>query len=117
MTDSFQKVILTGSTNGIGVPINAITAGTANTIHTADASSLDETWLSFTNNSASDVLLTLAIGGVGSTNLVHETIPAGRGFTPVLSGFTFTGGVIIKAYASVTGAIVAYGFVNRIVTI
>lgn len=115
--DSFQKVILSGSTNGIGIPISAITSGTANTIHTADSTSLDEVWLSFVNNSASDALLTLAVGGIGSTNLINLTIPAGRGFVPVISGLTFTGGVVLKAYASITGAIVAYGFVNRIVTV
>ena len=115
--DSFQKLVLSGSTNGIGIPISAITSGTANTLHTADSTSLDEVWLSFTNNSALDAFLTVAIGGIGSTNLINVTIPAGRGFVPVISGLTFTGGVVIKAYASITGSIVAYGFVNRIVTI
>ena len=117
MADSFQKIILSGSTNGIGIPISAITAGTANILHTADSTSLDELWLAFTNNSANDCLLTLAIGGIGSTNLINLVIPAGRGLVPVVSGLVYTGAVVIKAYASVTGALVGYGFVNRIVTI
>lgn len=117
MADVFQKLILSGSTSGIGIPISATTSGSANTIHTCDATSLDEIWCGFCNNSASDVLVTLAIGGVGSTNLIPITIPAGRGILPVINGLTMTGSVIIKAFAASTGAIVAYGFVNRIVTI
>jgi hypothetical protein len=117
MSDSFQKHLLSGSTNGIGIPINATTSGSANTIHTAASTDLDECWISFVNNSGADAVVTLAIGGTGSTNLFSLTIPAGRGLVNCISGLTFTGSVVIKAYASVTGAIVAYGFVNRIVTI
>ena len=115
--DTFQKIIFSSSTNGIGIPINAITSGTANTIHIASVTSLDEVWLNFINNSALDCLITLAIGGVSSTNLFSLTIPANRGMVSAISGLCYTGSVVIKAYASVTGAIVAYGFVNRIVTV
>lgn len=117
MSDSFQKQLLSGSTNGIGIPINATTSGSANTIHVSHVTSLDEIWLSFVNNSASDCLVTLAIGGTASTNLIPITIPAGRGMVAVVSGIVLTGSVEVKAWAAVTGAIVAYGFVNRIVTI
>lgn len=117
MTDIFQKSLLSGSTNGIGIPISATTSGTANTIHVSASTSIDEIWLSFVNNSASDVVVTLAIGGIGATNLFSLTIPAGRGMISAISGLCYTGSVTIQAFASVTGAIVAYGFVNRIVTI
>lgn len=115
--DTFQKVILSGSTNGIGIPINSTNSGSANTIHTADSTSLDELWISFSNTSNSDATVTLAIGGISTSNLISLTIPSGRGLVPAISGLTFTGGVTIKAFSSITGAIVAYGFCNRIVTI
>ena len=117
MSDSFQKQLLSGSTNGIGIPINATTSGSANTIHTSHPTNLHECWVAFCNNSANDVLVTLAIGGTCSTNLIPLTIPAGRGLVPVINGLVYTGSVVIKAWAATTGAIVAYGFVNEIVTI
>jgi hypothetical protein len=117
MADSFQKIILSGSTNGLPIAINATTSGSANTITVADATSLSELWLSAFNYSNADATLYVLIGGTSAYQIFSQVIPAGRGVQPLLSGLTFTGSVNIKAYASITAAISVLGFENRIVTV
>ena len=117
MADSFQKLILSGSTNGLPIAINAITSGSANTITVADSTALSELWLSAFNYSNTDTTLYVLIGGTSAYQIFSQVIPAGRGLVPILSGLCYTGSVIIKAYASLTGSISVVGFENRIVTV
>lgn len=117
MADSFQKLILSGSTNGLPIAINAITSGSANTITVADSTALSELWLSAFNYSNTDTTLYVLIGGTSAYQIFSQVIPAGRGIQPLISGLTFTGSVNIKAYASIAGTISVLGFENRIVTV
>jgi hypothetical protein len=115
--DTFQKSLLTGSVNGLPIAINATTSGAANTITTAEATSLSEVWISAFNYSNIDATLYILIGGSGASQIFSQVIPAGRGLCPLISGLTFTGSIVIKGYASLTASISVVGFVNTIVTI
>jgi len=115
--DTFQKSILGGSTNGLPIAINAVTSGSANTIHTSSATNIDELWLGAFNYTNIDQTLYVLIGGTSGYQIFSQVIPAGRGIVPILSGMCYTGSVVIKAYASLTGSISVVGFANLIVTI
>jgi hypothetical protein len=115
--DTFQKSLLTGSTNGLPIAINATTSGSANTIHTAGSTDIHELWVSAFNYSNVDQTLYILIGGTSSYQVFSQVIPAGRGLVPILSGLCYTGSVIIKAYSSLTGSISVVGFANVIVTV
>lgn len=117
MSDSFQKIILSESTNGLPIAINATTAGSANIIHTSSSTNIDELWCMAFNYSNIDQTLYILIGGTSTSQIFSQVIPAGRGLVPILSGIVTTGSVIIKAYSSLTGSISVVGFVNRIVTV
>jgi len=117
MTDIFQKNLLTGSVNGLPIAINAITAGSANTIHTSSSTNIDELWCMAFNYSNIDQTLYILIGGTSASQIFSQVIPAGRGLVPILSGIVTTGSVVIKAYSSLTGSISVVGFANVIVTV
>lgn len=117
MADTFQKSLLTGSTNGLPIAINATASGAANTIHTAGSTDIHELWISAFNYSNVDQTLYVLVGGSSASQIFSQVIPAGRGLVPILSGLCYTGSVIIKAYASLTASISVVGFANVIVTI
>lgn len=113
---TFTKMILSGSTNGLAIPITSIaTPGT--TIHTAVAgtSSIDEVWIYATNASASDLNLTLEWGEATVPNgNVIKGIKAYEGIILVVPGLLLQNGNVIKAFATATDAINIHGYVNRI---
>lgn len=112
---TFTKVKLSGSTNGRGVKI-AATATAGTTLHTADATALDEVWLYLQNNDAAvPIQVTIECGGTGSPDdLIIVTVPAKSGLALVIPGLVLTGSVVVAAFASVANKVIAFGFVNRI---
>lgn len=111
---AFSTVLLSGSTNGRNIKV-AATSTPGTTIHTAHATSLDELYIYATNTSASDVLLTLEIGGTTSPDdQLKVTIPAQAGNFPVLEGRKITGSVVLKAFAATGDVINISGDVIRI---
>jgi len=113
-----SKVLLSGSTDGMPIPLDGGTAtGTADTIHTAGAgtSNLDEVWLWATNQSTTQsVLLTIEFGLANdhAGKIVHlinpsETIAA-------VPGIPLCNGKIVEAFASVVDVVNIFGYVNRI---
>lgn len=115
--DTYQALVLSGSASGAPILINAITAGTANTVHTCHATNIHELWLAAYNYSNVDVDLVLCLAGIAAGQQVTITVPAKRGIIPVLSGIRFTGSAVIKAFTSVTASIAIVGNVNNIVTV
>ena len=115
--DTFQKSLLSSSTNGLPIAINATTSGSANTIHTAGSTDIHELWVSAFNYSNVDQTLYVLVGGSSSYQVFSQVIPAGRGLIPILSGIVTTGSLVIKAYASLTASISVVGFANVIVTV
>lgn len=111
---TYTKVKLSASTNGRNIKV-AATSSPGTTIHTADATALDEVYLFACNNDAADVVLTIERGGTTSTDdLVKLTIPSKAGWIPVEPGIPLTGGVVVKAFAATTNVINIAGYVNRI---
>tara|TARA_R110000824_G_C14949738_1_gene650783 strand:- start:33 stop:386 length:354 start_codon:yes stop_codon:yes gene_type:complete len=113
---AITKVVLSGSTNGLGIKI-AQTTATGDTIHTAVAGTtdIDEVWLFAHNSSTAGVKLTLEWGGVTDIdNTIEVTLPPEEGLMQIAPGLLLRNGLHIKAYAASTNVVTIYGFVNRI---
>lgn len=111
---TFNKVLLSGSTNGRGIKVvQTATAGT--TIHTANATALDEVWLFAFNSHTADVELTIELGGTTAPddNIV-VTVPFDSGVMCVVPGLLVTGSVVVRAFAGTANVVVITGYVNRI---
>lgn len=111
MTISKQK--LSGSTNGRPIKV-AATATPGTTLHTADASALDEVTLYATNTDTVDRAITIEWGGTTSPDdLIKETVPAGATIL-IAPGWPVTGSVVVRAFAAAANVINVVGYVNRI---
>jgi len=111
---TFTKVKLSGSTDGKQIKVVQVaTAG--DTIHTADATALDEIWLYAVNSSGSAVKLTIEWGqATAPDGNIEVTIPAESGYTLVVPGMILTNSLVVKAFAATANVILINGFVNRI---
>jgi len=113
---TFTKTLLSGSTNGKAILVNATTSpGT--TIHTAvtGTSSLDEIWLYAVNSSNSDVKLTIEWGETTAPNgNIELTIPGESGLILVIPGLLLQNSLVVKAFANTANVICIHGYVNRI---
>ena len=113
---TFTKTLLSGSTNGKAILIDA-TASPGTTIHTAVAgtSSLDEIWLYVVNSSDRDVKLTIEWGETTAPNgNIELTIPPESGLTLVVPGLLLQNSLAVRAFASTANVICIHGYVNRI---
>lgn len=113
---TYTKVKLSGSTDGMGIKITT-TATAGDTIHTADASALDEVYLYASNLDSSDRTITIEWGGATDPdNLLTKTlnIPANSGPICVVPGLILTNSKVVKIFASSANKIIISGFVNRI---
>jgi hypothetical protein len=112
--DTFNKFKLSGSTDGKDIKV-AATGSPGTTIHTADATKLDEIWLYAYNSSGAAVLLTIQFGGTTSPDDdIKVNVPSQSGLMLVVPGLTLTNSDVVKAYAGTTNVITIGGFVNRI---
>lgn len=112
----FAEVQLSASSNGRPIKV-AATATPGTLIHTVTAVSgeMDEMNLAAQNTSASDVVLTIELGGVTNPDdRIIQTIPAQSGLVPVVQGIPLSGGVAVRAYAGTTNVLTIVGAVNRI---
>jgi len=118
---TFNKLILSGSTNGRGIAV-AATATPGTTIHATGTSNtiLDEVWLYANNIHSSAVTLTVEFGGTTATSdLIQLAIPATpSGLYVVVAGLILRGtgsvATTVTAFASVASKIEIFGFVNQI---
>jgi len=107
------KVKLSGSTDGRMIPVVATTSpGT--TIHTADASALDEIMLWAINTDTTGRKLTVEFGGTVTGDQIELTLSAESGLVLVVPGFVLTNGLIVKAFAAAASVVNIGGYVNRI---
>jgi hypothetical protein len=112
--DTFNKVKLSGSTDGKQIKVVAI-ASAGTTIHAADASKLDEVWIWCVNSSSSAVKLTIQWGGTTSPDDDNEmTIPGESGPIIVVPGWILTNSLVVKAFAGTANVLLIGGYVNRI---
>jgi len=117
---TFEKVLLSGSTQGKGIKVVA-TATTGTTIHATGTSAtiLDEVWLYAVNSDTSAVKLTIEFGGTTSPdNLIEQTIPPESGLVLCVSGQPISGtgaaANTITAFAASANVVMIYGYVNRV---
>ena len=110
---TFEKLILSGSTNGRAVKIVATaTAGTL--LHTAHATDLDEVWVWAFNSDTTARKLTLEVGGVLVDDTLEQTIPPESGLVLVIPGLILTGSVVLRAFCATANVVMCVGYVNRI---
>lgn len=106
--------ILSGSTNGRPILVTGTNSGTADTIHTAHASSLDQVFLYAQNTDTTVRTLTLLFGGTTSPDdEIKLDLGPESGVALVIPGFLLTGGVILKAFGSSANVITISGEVRR----
>lgn len=112
---AYTKVKLSGSTDGRQIKVVATaTAGT--TIHTADATALDEVWLWAVNSSTNPVKLTIEYGGVSAPDdLIEQIIQPESGLVALVPGSSpLTNSVVVRAFAATANVVMIQGYVNRI---
>ncbi len=115
----WSKIILSGSTDGVGIPITATTPSGGNTLHTAvtgSAQSIDEIILYAYNTVTTAVNIRIAIGATTATGSRYEhTLPAGEtgGLQPIMPGLVLKNALVVKAYVSTAARVNIFGWVNR----
>ena len=113
-----SKIILSGSSHGLGISVTSVASGTANTLHTAisgTGSSLDETWVYANNIGTTDEVLTLMFGsGLITRDHIIRTIPAKDGMYLVAPGFVLRNGAIVKGFAQTPDKVMIRGYVHRV---
>jgi hypothetical protein len=112
---TFNKIPLSGSTNGKGILI-AATATLGTTIHTAGSgtANFDEVWIYASNNSASSVKLTVEYGSASVQDNIEITIPGESGLVLVVPGLFLNNSLVVTAFAAVTNVITIHGYINRV---
>ncbi len=113
---TFNKIPLSGSTNGRGVQVSA-TATPGTVIHTAvsGTTNFDEVWLYAENSSTISVPLTIEFGGTSATSDTIEITVAGKsGLVLVCPGLFLNNGLIVRAFAGTTNVLSIFGYVNRV---
>lgn len=114
MAQVFSRIILSGATNGAGIPL---LSGSDTVIHAnAGGSTTDEIWLYAANQSATATTCTLfwAQAQTGGSQSIVTTITPNSGLTLLIPGLMLQGGLYVSGRAGASSAIVVYGFVNRI---
>lgn len=111
---TYSKLKFSGSTDGKQIKTVAIaTPGT--TIHTADATALDEIWLWAVNSSALPVKLTIEWGeATAPDGNIEQTIQPESGYALIVPGCILTNSLVVKAFADTANVILINGYVNRI---
>lgn len=108
-----EPLVLSGSTSGKGIKI-VETASPGTLIHTAHATKLDRIFLSVYNSHTAAVVLTIQWGGTTSPeDDTKETINPKLGEILVIAGRLLTGGLVVRAHASVANVLVISGEVER----
>ena len=115
---TFSRLVLSGSTNGLPVPV-AATAPPGTLIHTATASAgaSDEVYIWVSNVTGAAATITIEWGGVtdpGSHIAKAVSIPANSGPTLIANGIALAGGLVIRAFSGTASALNVTGYVNRI---
>lgn len=114
---NFSKNLLSGSTLGEPIQITA-TSSPGELLHTAVDGYIDfdEIWVYASNTSASDVILTIELGDIGSTREIDVIVEANN-TALVVPGVPIQGSGSIRAYAASTNVINVFGWINSIATV
>ena len=121
MKNTFEKLNLSGGSDGTPIQITGTAEGSSNIIHTAVnvAGQKDEVWV-FANNvetGGNAIGLTIFVDTDSDATRLIVGVPFRQGLIYVIPGFVYANGKVIKAYASVANKINVHGWVNRITAI
>lgn len=117
MSATFSKELLSGSTNGRAIVVDAdATPGTL--IHAASATAgvIDEVWLYASNKSTDEQVLTIEFGDDDPDENLVVALPsvAEPALVVVIPGIPITGGLEVRAFSTDEDAVAIVGYVNRI---
>lgn len=115
---TFSKTILSGSTDGKGIPV-AATASPGTTIHTGSSTAADlhEVWLYAANYGTSAVNVTIQFGGTAASDAITAYLEPYVGLQLVASGLILKGNAtpnVVRAYAGAANVVSVFGYVNAI---
>ncbi len=112
---TYTKHVLSGSTNGRPIQINAV-AATGDIIHTAATGTTgsDEVWIWVTNTATSARNIVLEHGGTATSDHVTFSVPSLDGLYLISPGLLLNNALISRMYATASETLNAVGFVNRI---
>ena len=106
---------LSNSPNGLGIVLATAAAGTL--LHTSTtatgASQFDELYIWASNRATTSKVVTFYLGATGSSNHLHDSLPARAGFYQIVPGLRFSGGVAVRAFTTSPGVVIVNGIVNR----
>src|SRR5512147_1057924 len=116
---TYSRLLLSGSTNGLPIPVTGTATGSADTIHTAltGVIGFDELYLWVSNVTAAPAKLTLEWGSTsdpGGHIVKNYAIPAYSPPIPVATGQVLNNAKVVKAFSDTASALNVTGFVNRI---
>lgn len=117
---TFSKIILSGSTNGQGIPVTATTASQGSLLHTAvtgSAGSVDEVYVYVHSTVTTIATIKFAYGPTTATgSRFSYTVTADdlSGLHLAFPGLVMNGAIALKAYATTANIINCFGFVNRL---
>ncbi len=116
---TFQKQKLSGSTDGKGILVVHTTNGTADTIHTAAATTSaglgDNITLFAQNNDTVVRILTILWGGTTEPDdAIIMSLSSKAGLALVIADGFLRNALVVKAYADAANKVVIHGYVNNI---
>lgn len=115
---NFNKILLSGSTNGRPIAI-IDTAATGTLIHTSLSGSTqyDEVyvWAHNYGTATTTARLTVEFGGTSGTDQIHYDMYGGDHLL-IVPGTPFNGSVAVRAFATASTIFRVYGYANRITT-
>ena len=113
-----SKIVLSGSTHGLGISVTSVASGTANTLHTAisgTGASLDEVWVYANNIGTTAEVLTLMFGsGTNPRDHIIFKLPSKDGLYLVAPGFPLRNGAIVKGFAQTAAKVMIRGYAHRV---
>jgi hypothetical protein len=119
---TYSKIILSGSTDGQGLPLTVTAPSTGLTIHTAvtgAANSIDEIWTYAHSTVTTAVELNYALGPTTATgSRVVHTITADdkKGLVLITPGLVARNAKELKMWVTTTSLVNVFGYVNRFAT-
>lgn len=120
MALTYSKQILSGSTNGRMIEVNA-SASPGTTVHTVQATattSREEVYLSAMNSATANAIVTIEWGGTGTADQIVDTIAPNSGLRLLVNGISLTAtSSIVRAFATATGLLRVIGHVNRVTNV
>lgn len=115
--NTFEKLTLSGSSNGAPIQVTGTAAGSSVIVHTATSQvdETDEVWL-YANSigTGNAVTLTIYVGTDSAANRIQVGVPSKQGLIYVIPGLVYKGGLVLRAYAGSANEINLHGWVNRI---